>query len=401
MSVVVNVTARVRDVFCFDLAPQIAAMPITVEVPAQCEIQLCITGAFYRVDMGHFKVTPRTLEKMMQNAQERGVDIPVNYHHLGNDPQAPIKSREAAGWVSPKSLRIGSYKGGQALFGMAVWTAEAAAALKGEKLRYISPEIEWAATRMAASEAGPAGAPIGPMLTAAALTNDPFFSMNPVTFSRRYNSARRYSMLSDTAKANILKLLKSAGVDATVLDGLMAQILVEIMTQAPETPEAPVVEEVMPAAAAAPAAEGTAQASLAASRDVNAALNKRLALLESRELTRETEHGAALYSRYESEGRFRIYAVADTDPTGAKAAKAKLAKGLAFFREVFDGVPPLTGQRPPAAATNLPRAGAGSANSFVEDQGRALHDRTMGELKAKGLKMTDYERVSAQFARQK
>ena len=108
---------KLRDVFVFDLQPSIAALPVSVEAPVSSEIQLCRTGDFYRADLGHFKVRQSTLDKMMLNAVERGVDIPINYHHLGNNAQAPIESRNAAGWVSPKSLRIAGYKGGLALYG--------------------------------------------------------------------------------------------------------------------------------------------------------------------------------------------------------------------------------------------------------------------------------------------
>lgn len=402
-----TIAPRVRDVFCFDLSPAIAAMPVSVEAPVSSEIQLCRTGDFYRSDMGHFKVRQSTLDKMMANAVERGVDIPINYHHLGSDPQAPIESRNAAGWVSPKSLRIAGYKGGLALYGMATWTAEAVASLRGQKLRYISPEIEWAAVRMAASEAGPAGAPIGPMLTGAALVNDPFFTLNPVTLSRRapqrvnsFGASKRYSMWSQDKIDAITKAAKSNGMPPeNVATFILA--MMPIWEEAPEVEAAPVVEEVMPAAAAAPATEGAAQASLAASREANVALNKRLALLEANEAARQTEQGQQLFARYQAEGRFRIYAVATTDPTGEKAAKAHLAKGVAFFREVFDGVSPLVGSRAPTAPASLATAGNGSANSMIENQGRALHDRTMGELKAKGLKMSDYGRISDVFSRQK
>jgi phage I-like protein len=405
----VTIQPKYRSVFLFDLAPSIAAMPVSVEQAVSSEIQLCRTGDFYRADMGHFKVRQSTLDKMMANANERGVDIPINYHHLGNNAQAPIESRNAAGWVSPKSLRIAGYKGGLALYGMATWTAEAVALLKGQKLRYISPEIEWSAVRMAASDAGPAGAPIGPMLTGAALVNDPFFTLNPVTLSRRaparatnFGASKRYNMVSETAKAAILKLLKAAGVEATALDGLMAQIIVALMTEeapmaAPEVIEEPVMEAATPAT---PAAEGAAQQSLAASRESNAALARRVQELEARDRARETEQAEQLFARYQREGRYRVYALAGSDPDGTKKARALLSKGVAFFREVFDAIPALVGSAAPQAPQGLPRAGQANATAMSgEDQGRALHDRTMAEIKAKGLKMTDYGRISAQFAR--
>jgi phage I-like protein len=405
-------TARLQDVFLFDLGA--LACEVVVESPIESEIQLCRTGAFYRADMGHFKVTRSTLEKMVQNAIERGVDIPINYYHKGGDHNAPNSERKAAGWVRPASLLIRGYKGGFGLFGVARWTAEAAQKIKAEELRYISPEIVWADVRMAATEAGPAGEPIGASLTGAALVNDPFFNLNPVVFSWRgapgNGAPKRYYMLNDTRKANIEKLLKGAGVPAEALAGLLAQITLEVMASYKEESESPVmateevkVEEAMPAAAATPT-EANAQAqALAASREGQAALARRVAQLESEAIQRKADEGAALFERYKKEGRFRVYAEAANDPTGEKKAKEHMGKGVAFFRAVFDAVPPLTGARPPAfegAAPAINREGPSGTAFAGSDKGMALHQRVVAEIRAKNLDpKKDYNRIAAQFAR--
>lgn len=406
-------SARLRDVFVFDLQPAVAAMPVSVDQPVESEIQLCRTGAFYRSDQGHFKVTPRTLEKMLANAVERGVDIPINYFHKGNDPSAPRDDRDAAGWVSPKSLSIRGYKGGYALFGRARWTADAVGKLKDQKVRYISPEIDWVATRLAASEAGPAGQPIGPMLTGAALVNDPFFTMNPVTLSRRapqrgktLGASKRYSMFDKKTTDAMSAVLKDNGMpEANIPAALLALIqLDEAADAAQDAPPPEVIAEATPPVP--PTTEGAAAASLAASRESAKVLAARVKQLEDAEAARTTEQGQALFTRYAAEGRFRVYAIAGSDPTGEKKAKEHLAKGVAFFREVFDAVPPLVGTRAPVTAERLTTSGGLSGSSMIgADQGLGLHNRVLGELKTKNLNLTskegkaEYARLTAHYSR--
>ena len=401
-------SARLSDPFLYDLGSALAAVPVS-ESPVTSEIQLCRTGSFYRADMGHFKVTQTTLQKMLTNAQERGVDLPINYFHQGSNSAAPVADRGAAGWVSPSTLSIRSYKGGYGLFGQARWTAEAVTAIRGQTLKYISPEIVWSDTRMAASESGPAGQPIGASLVGAALVNDPFFNLNPVSFSRaRFGARKRYSMLSDEGKTNLGKLLSSAGVAAEALDGLLAQVELLVLKdyQTAEAMPAP-MEEPMPAAAtpAAPADALPGAAALAASRDVVATLTARLTRMEAAEASRQAEVTAQLFERYRSEGRFRFVATPGTDPDGTKQAKRIFGHGVAFAREVFEAVAPLTGSRAPLASGPLPTLAAPRATGphqsvmVGEDNGAAHHNQVMAELKSKGLKMTDYGRISAHFAR--
>lgn len=403
-------TARIRDVFVFDLSPELMS-PIEPSGPIESEIQLCRTGKFYRADMGHFSVTQRTLEKMASNAVERGVDIPINYYHKGNDPNAPISDRRSAGKVSPASLSIRGYKGGYGLFGTARWTAEAAQKIKAGEVNYISPEIEWSATRLAASEAGPAGEPIGPLLTAAALVDDPFFTMNPVTLSRtgapqrgfKFGASKRYSMISEAKKGKIAALLTEAGIKEDKLAGLMAQILVELMSEdeAP-APEVVATEEVAASATTPGAAETPA---MAAMRESNKALAATVARLEAKDKKREEEEGKALFAQYQAEGRFRIYAREGGDPTGEVTAKAHFAKGVEFFRGVFEGVPPLVGQKAPQVNGKLAESTVIGSAMIGQDKGLTLHNRVMGELKTRNLTMQsaegkkEYNRLTALYSR--
>jgi phage I-like protein len=405
-------SARVRDVFVFDLQPALAAVPVTIDQPVECEIQLCRTGSFYRADMGHFKVTRSTLERMVSNALERGLDLSVNYHHYGGDPNRPEEERKAAGWVSPASLTIRGYKGGYGLFGVARWTAAAAARIKAEELRYISPEIVWSDVRLAATDAGPAGEPIGASLVGAALTNDPFFNLNPVVFWRSATGRRapkRYTMLTEAGKTKIKELLSAAGIGADVLEGLAAQLVLAVIEDYKAAEMAPpevVVEEEMAAAQpeAAAAVQGDAAQALAASREGQQALARRVAQLEAEAAARQQTEAQQLFERYRAEGRYRVYATPGTDPDGSKKAKEHLAKGLSFFRSVFDAVPPLVGSRAPQVEGALPGVGRATPGRQAalggEDAGAALHARVLAEIKAKGLSMAEYNKLADKFSRQ-
>jgi phage I-like protein len=340
------------------------------------EIQLLRTGNFYRQDLGHFKITRNTLEKMVANAQERGVDLPVNYLHLGADPNARKEDREAAGWVPAMSLTIRGYKGGHGLFGRVRWTAQAAQKIAEKKLKYISPEIVWSDVRMAASPNGPAGAPIGPQLVGAGLVNDPFFNLDPVTLSR-HNRATLFSimphervnyMLSDNSKAEITDLLIKSGIGKDSVEGVLAQIQVKIMEDYKTSEKI----ETMPEAA--PMTEAEMQMGeekkdeygkiIAAQREAMKTLNAKVAELEARDQKRVSEETQALFVRYKGEGRFRIFARANEDPTGEKKAGEILKQGLSIFRNVFDSVDPLTGQKPPVVNGDLPTvADAGNSDA--------------------------------------
>ncbi len=95
--------------------------------------------------------------------------------------------------------------------------------------------------------------------------------------------------MNDTVKAELAKLLAGANVDKSVIDGLIAQIIVLLMMTPEAEPAAVATEEIMPAAANANATPGAtpaatpaaAQQSLAAARDANAALNRRLTTVEA------------------------------------------------------------------------------------------------------------------------
>ena len=143
------------------------------------------------------------------------------------------------------------------------------------------------------------------------------------------------------------------------------------------------------------------ESSLAAQREANAALGKRIQELERREQAREKEGAEMLFMQYQREGRFRVYAVEKTDPDGSRKAREFLQKGTSFFREVFGAIPPLVGNRPPTQTEVLPSAAKGA-----NDGGLAQHNRALAAVKAKNFSMqsaegkAEYNRLINQFSRE-
>lgn len=210
-------------------------------------IQLARTGRFYREDHGgSFTVTKRQLLEMRDNAIDRGLDIPVKYTHDGNT--------YAAGWVDCMSLSVqpmGTH--GQGLFGKARWTEDAKGQLDKGALKYISPEIVWAAKRMADTKRGMAGDDVGAMLVGAALVLTPFFDMAPVSLfsalTKGTRGAKMYShmmsLVSPEKLSEVSEMLKANGIAEDKSMGLAAQLMLSMvreMVKGDEYKEEPMAE---------------------------------------------------------------------------------------------------------------------------------------------------------------
>ena len=374
-------------------------------------IQLARTGRFYREDHGgSFTVTKRQLLEMRDNAIDRGLDIPVKYTHDGNT--------YAAGWVDCMSLSVqpmGTH--GQGLFGKARWTEDAKGQLDKGALKYISPEIVWAAKRMADTKRGMAGDDVGAMLVGAALVLTPFFDMAPVSLFSALTQGTRgaemyshmMSLVSPDKLSEVSEMLKANGIAEDKSMGLAAQLMlslvremvkgdeykeesegegeklevelempaVEMQTEveggAPSLPDQelmPVAEmgagmdkakglmasiERVKAAFGLKATASTESLVLAAEaqRKAYSTLQARLGGLEKAEAERQRQAAQATFAKYESEGRFRFQA-SDSDPKGVDAAKKIFAKGIDVFDAVFGGVQPLSAFA--AAAPKAPAA---------------------------------------------
>lgn len=333
--------------FLFDLAPN-----------ATGRIQLARTGSFYRQDQGNFSVTKKMLEMMAANAVERGVDIPIKLTHDGGT--------YAAGWVAPASLQVVPWGSFYGLFGVPRWDdVDVKAAGVAGKLKYTSPEIVWNDRRMADSKRGKAGEPIGPMICAIALVLDPFFTMDPVVFSRLPKAStpkpatrltpRSYSMLTiDQARTQAEALIKSCKGDIATLDSVALQLMADA-NGAPSAEE-PMPEEIVAAAEETPVPEEEPVAAAAGySKDpVVAALQKQsesqakeLAGLRKAQEAQAKKDRDVLYAEFSRDGRLRN--------ADAKESRELLDKhGEQAFRAAYGRNPKLVGITPPPAPTAAP-----------------------------------------------
>lgn len=375
-------------------------------------IQLARTGRFYREDHGgSFTVTKRQLLEMRDNAMDRGLDIPIKYTHAGDT--------YAAGWVDCMSLSVqpmGTH--GHGLFGKARWTAEAKGQLEAGSLKYISPEIVWAAKRMADTKRGSAGQDVGAMMVGAALVLTPFFDMAPVSLfdalGKGTRGAKMYShmmaLVSPERLAEVSAMLVANGVAEDKSMGLAAQMLLglvrdmikgaeegykeepaeedeklevelempamemqaegELMPAVAESKDLiePTAAEMMPSLAAsldkvkkafglqATASTEALVATAEAQRKAYTALQSRVVGLEKAETERKQAAAQAVFAKYEAEGRFRFQST-DKDPKGLDAAKKIFDKGIDVFEAVFGAVQPLSTFATAPKAPAAPSAG--------------------------------------------
>lgn len=125
--------------------------------------QLFPLGEWHRADFpgGRIELTTKLLSEFIANWKREGSPaLPVDYHHEEQD--------EASGWI--EDLRISATG---ALEGAIKWTDDAAALIKADKYRYLSPTWTMAYVSRTSGEKA------GPWLYGAALLNDPFFHSMP------------------------------------------------------------------------------------------------------------------------------------------------------------------------------------------------------------------------------
>lgn len=149
-----------RDAFRADVGSRIGA-----EKDAQGRVwcQLFPLGEWHRSDFpgGKLELTASLFEEFVSNWKAGGSPaLPVDYNH---DEQGP-----ASGWI--EDLRIGA---SGCLEGAVKWTDDAAAEIKADKRRYLSPTWSMQHVSRTSGEKG------GPWLYGAALLNDPFFDSMP------------------------------------------------------------------------------------------------------------------------------------------------------------------------------------------------------------------------------
>lgn len=142
-----------------------AAFPLGTERDSKGRVwcQLFPLGMWHRADFpgGSLELTPELLGEFVANWKAEGSPaLPCDYEHDESGP--------ASGWI--EDLRIGA---SGCLEGAIKWTDDAAADIKADKRRYLSPSWAMQHTNRRTGEKG------GPWLYGAALTNTPFFDEMP------------------------------------------------------------------------------------------------------------------------------------------------------------------------------------------------------------------------------
>lgn len=142
-----------------------ASSRINVERDAEGRVwtQLFPLGTWHRSDFpgGKVELTPKLLAEFIVSWKAGGSPpLPVDYDHKEDGP--------ASGWIedlrqSPTGELEGAVK----------WTDDAAAEIKADKRRYLSPTWSMQHTNRRTGEKG------GPWLYGAALLNDPFYDSMP------------------------------------------------------------------------------------------------------------------------------------------------------------------------------------------------------------------------------
>ncbi|MGD2174995.1 MAG: phage protease, partial [Candidatus Brocadiaceae bacterium] len=106
------------------------------------------------------------LEYFSRHHAAHGADLVIDYHHASVVAPAGGTTAPAAGWVRAMELRAD----GAELWGEALWTTEAAAAIAARRYRYLSPVFRFNAPDRVTGEAVPM------YIHSVALTNTPFLT---------------------------------------------------------------------------------------------------------------------------------------------------------------------------------------------------------------------------------
>lgn len=312
-------------------------------------------GEWHRDDFPgkRLKLTRELFGEFIANWKANGSPaLPVDYHHEEQD--------EASGWI--EDLRVGP---GGHLEGAIKWTDDAAALIKADKYRYLSPT--WAMTHVSRTS----GEKGGPWLYGAALLNDPYFLTLPrVAATATHVAETTHPTTNKEQPMSFMKRIAAAfGMpEDSTEDALVAACEGMKKATAGNTDEANKLKAALTA------------------KDVDTAkLAARLEVLETENKT----HAAALFDRdFESmisagiaEGRQGLPAMKDTLKVTAVAIGAK---GLEHVGKIIAGL------------SKLPLAAAG-INTGAGDSGDALKEfQALVDEKTKaGMKAVDAYRLAA------
>jgi hypothetical protein len=281
---------------------------------------------------GPVYVSPEGAERCVAKWKARKIELAADYEHAVLTPGT--EGAPASAWFD---LAVGA----DGLYAVNVrWTPRAQGYfLKGE-YRYHSPFVEL--------ESDSQGKQWLVALYNFALTNWPATDNQRPLVARAFSvSGRRFNMLAPEKLKEVI--------DALGKTSLSEEEQAELVKVCASGEAMPAEEEALPEEEL-PAADDPALAAKADTKLIQA-LTTRLSKLEKDADERAKKEGAELFSRYQREQRFRIFAEAGTDPTGEVAARAEFALGLANFKRIFDRVEPRVYANPaPKQVGALPTA---------------------------------------------
>lgn len=311
--------------------------------------QLFPLGEWYRKDFpnGHLNLTSDVMSQFVANWRSAGSPaLPVDYEHDESGP--------ASGWI--ENLRLSSSGELEAAI---KWTDEAAADIKADRRRYLSPTWTMTHSDRRSGELG------GPWLYGAALTNSPFYDSMPRVAASSADADETTQPPDVKEKHNMIPELKKrcalalkCAEDCTDED-LVAAIEAKCQLQA-----------------AAQESEGKLTAALKTAGDETAKLTARIGELEAT----ASKHAEELFERDFKDifdaglaaGRKGLPAMRDTLHATAKAMGAK---GLETVKTLIAsmGEVPLTTTGISGKDAGAPDAKAASSEveAFIAEQMKA------------------------------
>lgn len=300
-------------------------------------------GEWHRSDFpgGKLEITTELLQDFVANWKREGSPaLPVDYHH---EEQA-----EASGWI--EDLRVGV----DGLEGAIKWTDDAAALIKADKYRYLSPT--WTMSYVSRTS----GEKAGPWLYGAALLNDPFFHSMPRVAASSADADESTHHPNKEQHMSFMKRMAAAL-------GLPEDTSEDAMVAA--------CEEMKKAKASAGESEGKLTAALTAANDSTAKLQARVAELEAK----DKKHAEELFERdFEAvfaaglaEGRTGLPAMKDTLKATAKALGLDQAKKLIAAMGSVPLAPVGTAGRPDADTADKSKTAAAKWEAIVAEKMKA------------------------------
>lgn len=328
----------------------LASSRLSVERDAQGRVwtQLFPLGTWHRSDFpgGKVELTAAFLASFITSWKAGGSPpLPLDYDHNEEGP--------ASGWI--EDLRQSA--SGE-LEGAVKWTEDAAADIKADKRRYLSPTWSMRHVNRRTGEKG------GPWLYGAALLNDPFYDSMPRVAAAAPTPPDRSNTMTEE---QLNELRANLGLSSTATAEEILSASKPLVASASET-----VEKLT----AAVKSKGDLEAKLKASQEECVTLK---ATAEAAQAERFAEQVTVLVADGKREGR----------PLDALAATSlfKAAKSLADVKALIASVPVSV----PLKTTGTP----GANEAPTAENARQTYDAAVQAKVAAGAKYTEAARLTA------